>query len=102
MHELREENNLSGELLDETQIPTDVCSEHLGLRIANEIFKIRPYIVDLVTYDIILRKSWLASVHPMSNWKAKRMRIKQGNHSKEFESLANKKYASILTCATTD
>ncbi len=75
----------------------DICSENLDLRIGKAISKIRPYIVDLIAYDIILSKSWLASVNPIINWKANRMRIEQGHQVISMDVEAPKHGVSRLT-----
>eukprot|EP00171_Calliarthron_tuberculosum_P000963 IDg963t1 len=95
----------------------DICSENLDLHIGKAVFETRPYIVDLISYDIILGKTWLTEINPIINWKTNQMRISQRGQiialdaedcehkdshltcmltSKQFERLAKKKKSSLF------
>ena len=62
---MRKKTNLNAELCDGTQVPMGMSSKILTLSIWDATFKIRPYVVDIITYDIILGKSWLSDVNPI-------------------------------------
>ncbi len=50
----------------------DFSSENLELFICEAKFKIRPYIVDWISYDLILGKHWLTIVNPLIDWTEKK------------------------------
>ena len=60
---------LRAELWDGTLLPMERGSEVLNIKIGNAEIMIRPYIVDLTSYDIILGKSWLATHNPHIDWR---------------------------------
>ena len=65
--------DLKAKLWDGTLVPMKQSSVSLILEMQNAKLKIRPYIVDLMSYDIILGKSWLAQHNPKINWHRNRM-----------------------------
>ncbi len=101
---IRRENNikrinLKAELLDGTLVPMDLCSENMDLCIGEAKFKILPYIVDWIAYDIILGESWLTSVNPMIDWTRNHMRIKINDQIITLDAESHKHRASsYLTC----
>ncbi len=68
--------NLKAELWDGTLVPMEQCTDNLDLRIGQAQFKIRPYIVNWISYDIILGKRWLTDINPIIDWTRNRMRVK--------------------------
>ena len=113
----REKTNLKAELWDGTLVPMSKCSGDLVLKIGPVEFKIRPYIVDWIGYDIILGKKWLTEVNPIINWKENRVGIKMDNQiqaldaesaengdshlqfilsGKQFSRLARKKHSQLF------
>ncbi len=55
------------------------CTDYLDLRIGQAQFKIRPYIVNWISYDTILGKRWLTDINPIIDWTRNRMRVKLKN-----------------------
>ncbi len=72
----------------------NLCSENLEICIGQARFKIRPYIVDWIAYDLILGKSWLTEMNPLIDWARNRMRIKINNQVITLEAEASKHGAS--------
>ncbi len=77
-------------------------SENLALIIDKAKFRIRPYIVDWISYDLILGKQWLTIVNPLINWTQNKMRISNNNQIITLDAELRKHGASlpinILTC----
>lgn len=67
------DTNLKAHFWDGKLVPMELCSEKVTLQMGNAIFNIQPYVVDLITYDIILGKSWLYDYNPLIDWRKNRI-----------------------------
>ena len=72
----KESTGMSAELWDKTIVPMERCTEDITLNIRGARFNIRPFIVDLIAYDVILGQSWLHEFNPLINWALNRMLLK--------------------------
>jgi len=70
---LRDRTDLKAELWDGSLVPMDRCSDNLTVRIGEAKLVVRPYVVDMIAYDLILGKVWLSEVNPRINWEINRM-----------------------------
>ena len=52
--------------------------ENLNIRIGEATISVRPYEVDWISYDLILREARLSEANPIINWKDDRMLLKKG------------------------
>ena len=64
----KESTDMSAELWDKTVVPMERCTEDITLDMRGARFNIKPFIVDLIAYDVILGKSWLHEFNPLINW----------------------------------
>ena len=88
---LRKENtNLSAELSDRTLVPMERCCENLIIRMGEAIITVRPYVVDWISYDLILDKAKLSESNPLIDWKMNRMLLKQEERLKTLDAEAHK------------
>jgi len=65
----RDRTDLKAELWDGTLVPMQRCSNNLSITIGEAKLVVRPYVVDMIAYDLILGKVWLSEVNPRINWK---------------------------------
>ncbi len=79
-----------------------LSSENLEIIIDKAKFRIRPCIVDWISYDLILRKQWLTNVNSLINWTQNKTRISNNNQIITLDAKSRKHGASlpttILTC----
>ena len=69
----RDETDLKAELWDGTLVPMELSSEEVTVTINKAKVLIRPYIVDLISYDVILGKTWLYDYNPLIDWRKNKM-----------------------------
>ena len=72
----KESTDMSAELWDKTLVLMERCTEDIILNIGGARFNIKPFIVDLIAYDVILGQSWLHEFNPLINWALNRMLLK--------------------------
>jgi len=93
----KEKTNLRAELWDGTLIPMGLCSENQNIRIGEATITVRPYVVDWISYDLILGKAWLSEANPLIDWKLNRMILKQDDRLITLDAEACRHGVSHLT-----